>query len=92
MAGAARAQDPGDSAPASDAPTPSGWRDGAQVYASVCGHCHDAGVSPVILGRKLPAPLVTFFVRNGSRAMPAFRAAEIDDEALARLARYIAEN
>lgn len=73
-----------------DAPrTASGWRDGADVYANVCRHCHESGVAPVILGRKLPAPVIAVFVRNGNRAMPAFRAAEIDDAALAQLGDFI---
>jgi hypothetical protein len=31
-------------------------------------------------------------VRNGNRAMPAFRAAEIDDETLSKVAEYISKN
>lgn len=85
-AGTARSQ------PQEESRTTSGWTDGADVYAKVCGHCHESGVAPVIRGRKLPLVYVTVFVRNGSRAMPPFRAAEIDDVALARLAEYIAKN
>lgn len=72
-------------------PSP-GWKDGAEVYAKVCGHCHDTGVAPPLLGRRLPPPLVTAFARNGIRAMPAFRAAEIDDAALAKVAEYISKH
>ena len=72
--------------------TPSGWKDGAQVYAHVCGYCHDTGVAPVLLGRGLPPPLVTAFARNGVRAMPPFRAAEIDDAALEQVAEYISKH
>jgi mono/diheme cytochrome c family protein len=68
------------------------WKDGAQVYAKVCGYCHDTGVAPALLGRQLPPPLVTAFARNGIRAMPAFRAAEIDDAALAKVAEYISKH
>jgi mono/diheme cytochrome c family protein len=86
-AGVVRAQ------PAGEAPrTASGWRDGAEVYAKVCGHCHESGVAPAIRGRNLAPALVTLFVRNGSRAMPAFRAAEIDDDALARLGEFISKS
>ena len=70
----------------------SAWKDGAEVYAKVCGYCHDTGVAPVLLGRGLPPPLTTVFARNGIRAMPAFRAAEIDDAALAKVAEYISKN
>jgi len=31
-------------------------------------------------------------VRNGNRAMPAFRASEIDDESLKKVAEYISTN
>ena len=72
-------------------PSP-GWKDGAEVYAKVCGYCHDTGVAPALLGRGLPPPLVMVFARNGNRAMPAFRAAEIDDAALAKVAEYISKN
>jgi mono/diheme cytochrome c family protein len=86
-AGVARAQ------PAGETPrTAAGWRAGAEVYAKVCRYCHESGVAPVLLGRKLPAPVIAVFVRNGSRAMPAFRSAEIDDAALAQLGEYISKN
>ena len=97
VAGVARAQDEdaavaeGTSAATAE-PTASGWRDGAQVYANVCGHCHESGVGPAILGRQLPTILVTTVVRRGSRAMPAFRPSEIDDEALARVADFVASH
>lgn len=68
------------------------WKDGAQVYAKVCGYCHDDGkVGPPILNRELPPAYVRAVVRNGNRAMPAFRSAEIDDESLAKLAEYISK-
>jgi mono/diheme cytochrome c family protein len=74
------------------APQPNaGWKDGAEVYAKVCAHCHEAGVGPVLRGRGLPAEFFKIFVRNGNRAMPAFRAAEIDDAALAQLGEYLAK-
>ena len=44
------------------------WKDGAEVYAKVCGYCHEGGkVGPQLLGRS----------------------AEIDDDALAKLADFI---
>jgi mono/diheme cytochrome c family protein len=68
------------------------WKDGQEVYAKVCGYCHDQGVGPVIRGRALPSVYVRSMVRNGVRAMPAFRIAEIDDESLTKLAEYISAN
>lgn len=72
-------------------PEPSGpsWKNGEQVYRSACIYCHESPVAPELLGRELPPPLITTIVRSGLRAMPAFRAAEIDDQALADLAEYI---
>ncbi|ARO87812.1 cytochrome C [Nitrosospira lacus] len=68
------------------------WKDGAEVYAKVCGYCHDAQVGPVIRGRALPAAYIHAVVRNGNRAMPAFRPSEIDNQSLAKLAEYISKN
>lgn len=64
------------------------WKDGAEVYTKVCALCHDAKVGPVLLGRDLDPLYIKLMVRNGSRAMPAFRAAEIDDASLEKLAEY----
>jgi mono/diheme cytochrome c family protein len=68
------------------------WKDGTEVYAKVCAYCHDQGVGPVIRGRALPPVYIRNVVRNGNRAMPAFRAAEIDDETLSKVAEYISKN
>jgi mono/diheme cytochrome c family protein len=69
------------------------WRDGAEVYAKVCAYCHEGGpVGPQIRGRDLPTAYIRTVVRNGFRAMPPFRAAEIDDASLAKLAEYISKN
>lgn len=65
------------------------WRDGAEVYAKVCRHCHEANVGPVLKGRNLPVEYVRQVVRQGNRAMPAFRASEIDDGALNDVARLV---
>lgn len=65
------------------------WRDGGQVYQKVCAHCHEAGVGPVIKGRSLPTLYIERVVRHGNRAMPSFRPSEIDDVALADVARVI---
>ena len=69
------------------------WKDGAEVYTKVCAYCHEGGpVGPQIRGRELPAAYIRTVVRSGFRAMPAFRASEIDDESLAKLAEYISKN
>lgn len=68
------------------------WRDGAHVYEKVCRHCHDAGVGPTIKGRQLPPQYIERVVRYGNRAMPAFRPSEIDDAALAAIARMVSES
>jgi 4-cresol dehydrogenase (hydroxylating) cytochrome subunit len=65
------------------------WRDGGQVYEKVCGHCHEAGVGPVIKGRNLPMAYIERVVRYGNRAMPSFRPSEIDAVALNDVARLV---
>lgn len=67
------------------------WTGGEQVYAKVCGHCHDSSVAPVLKGRQLPPPYIAAVVRSGLRAMPAFPASHIDDRALQQVAEYLAE-
>jgi mono/diheme cytochrome c family protein len=68
------------------------WKDGAEVYAKVCSYCHETQVGPPIRKRELPPAYIRAIVRNGNRAMPAFRASEIDDESLSKLAEYISKN
>jgi len=65
------------------------WKGGENVYAKVCGHCHEAQVGPQLKGRQLPPPYITAIVRNGFRAMPAFPASFIDDNALQQVAEYL---
>jgi mono/diheme cytochrome c family protein len=67
------------------------WKDGAEVYSKVCAFCHEAKVGPMIRGRGLDPNYIRFIVRHGNRAMPAFRAAEIDDESLAKVAEYVSK-
>ena len=64
-------------------------KDGAEVYDKICAYCHETQVGPPIRNRKLPPLYIHAVVRNGNRAMPAFRASEIDEESLAKLAEYI---
>jgi mono/diheme cytochrome c family protein len=65
------------------------WKDGAEVYAKVCAYCHEEQVGPALRGRDLDPIYIRLIVRNGDRAMPAFRASEIDDESLEKLAEYV---
>ena len=65
------------------------WKDGAEIYAKICAYCHEAQVGPQIRNRDLPAAYIRAVVRNGNRAMPAFRPSEIDDESLVKLADFI---
>ena len=63
-----------------------------RTYAKVCGFCHDAGVGPAILGRELPVAYIENVVRHGLRAMPSFRSTEIDNAALASVARWVSQS
>jgi mono/diheme cytochrome c family protein len=69
------------------------WKNGAEVYDKICAYCHEphvgTQVAPKIRGRDLPPAYIHTVVRNGNRAMPSFRASEIDDASLAKLAKYI---
>ena len=65
------------------------WRDAEQAYQKICSHCHNTGIGPVILGRKLPVSFVTLIVRHGNGAMPAFRQSDIDNKTLNELAVLI---
>ena len=67
-------------------------RDGETVYHTVCQYCHETGVGPEIKSRQLAAAYTTYIVRNGFRAMPAFRPTEINDEELERVAAFIESN
>ncbi|HNO63100.1 MAG TPA: cytochrome c [Thauera aminoaromatica] len=63
-----------------------------RTYAKVCSFCHDKGVGPAILGRALPAAYIENVVRHGFRAMPSFRSSEIDNAALASVARWVSQS
>ncbi|MER0172159.1 MAG: cytochrome c [Nitrosomonas sp.] len=67
------------------------WKNGAEIYAKICAYCHEAQVGPHIRNRDLPAAYIRAVVRNGNRAMPAFRPSEIDDESLIKLADFISK-
>lgn len=68
------------------------WRDVEQIYASTCHYCHDTGVAPILLGRKLPLQYIDLRVRNGFNAMPAFKPSEIGVADLEALARWIEQS
>ncbi|MEH3107721.1 MAG: cytochrome c [Sphingomonas fennica] len=78
---------PGPLIAATPAPAP---RPPQAIYATTCGYCHGHNVGPIILGRALPPELVTFMVRHGKGAMPAFRPTEITPAELTALASWIA--
>ena len=67
------------------------WKDGAEVYTKVCALCHETQMGPPLRGRGLDQLYIALIVRNGSRAMPAFREAEIDDQTLKKLAAYVSK-
>lgn len=67
------------------------WKDGAEIYTKVCAYCHEAQVGPQIRHRNLPETYIRAIVRNGNRAMPAFRSSEIDDESVEKLADFISQ-
>ena len=65
------------------------WQSSQEIYDKVCGYCHEANVGPVITGRNLMPEYVQAIVRNGNRAMPAFRESEINDAALAGVVKLV---
>jgi 4-cresol dehydrogenase (hydroxylating) cytochrome subunit len=68
------------------------WKDGQHVYSKICSNCHEIGVGPVIKGRSLEPEYYRHVVRNGLRAMPAFRPTDIDDEALHQVADLLSKS
>lgn len=66
-------------------------KDAPKAYLDRCVYCHDTGVGPVLRGRGLTAGYIGLMVRNGIRAMPAFRSAEVDDKQIAELAAYLSK-
>jgi 4-cresol dehydrogenase (hydroxylating) cytochrome subunit len=65
------------------------WISGQEAYSKVCGYCHDKGIGPVIKEMNKNPDLVTYTVRHGNRAMPAFRRTELDDATLASIINYM---
>ncbi len=65
---------------------------GAAAYGRACGYCHDTQIGPSLRGRELDPETVKYFARHGSRAMPAFRSAEISDAELDAIAKLVSGN
>ena len=70
------------------------WKDPAHVYAKICSNCHENGVGPTIKGRAqgenpLTPEYYQYVVRNGFKAMPAFRVTDIDTPMLKKLSEYL---
>lgn len=68
------------------------WQDSQEIYNKVCGYCHEANVGPVITGRNLMPDYIAKVVRNGNRAMPAFRESEINEAALAGVVKLVSSS
>ena len=66
-------------------------KDAPKAYMDRCVYCHDTGVGPVLHGRGLNENYVGLVVRNGLRAMPAFRTVEVDDKQIAEVAAYLSK-
>lgn len=65
------------------------WQNSQEVYNKVCAYCHEANVGPVLTGRNLMPDYIKSVVRNGNRAMPAFRESEINEAALAGVVKLV---
>ncbi len=65
------------------------WRDAQQMYASTCAYCHGAGVAVELRGSGLPPEYIATVIRNGLRAMPAFRPSDFNDADIAALVEMI---
>ena len=65
---------------------------GEQVFAARCHQCHPGGaggLAPPINDKPLPVALIKTQVRKGLGAMPAFGDAEVSDEDLDAIAKYL---
>ncbi len=68
------------------------WQNSQEIYDKVCAHCHEHNVGPVITGRNLMPDYIKSVVRNGNRAMPAFRETEINEAALAGVIKLVSSS
>lgn len=62
-----------------------------KAYMDRCYFCHEFKVGPMLRGRGLHPDYIKHVLRNGSRAMPAFRQSEVDDQALAQLTTFLSK-
>lgn len=68
------------------------WKDTTVLYAKICANCHETGVGPVIKDRVDLAPeYYQLMVRNGNKAMPAFRITDIDTPTLVKLSESLSK-
>jgi len=63
---------------------------GDKLFSTHCSHCHELDVAPVIWG--YPEELVKIKVRSSTGSMPRFPIADIDQQELDSIARYIKEH
>lgn len=59
------------------------------TYSRTCGYCHGTNVGPILLGKGYPPEAITYMVRNGKGAMPAFRPTEISEAELQALSKWV---
>ena len=64
-------------------------RSGEALYQDICQYCHDTGIGPQLWARQLPSSYISYVVRHGQKAMPAFRLTEISKAELTRVATFI---
>ena len=65
---------------------------GHRVYSQHCHQCHPggaAGLAPAINDKPLPVTLIRAQIRQGHGTMPKFSEAEISDEEVDGIARYL---
>ena len=68
------------------------WKDVQVLYTKICANCHETGVGPVIKDREDLAPeYYQLMVRNGNKAMPAFRITDIDTPTLVALSQKLSK-
>ena len=81
-----------------EAPAASGPRDGATIYNSICGACHNTGAAgaPKIDDKAAWAPRLATgkdalikSVTNGKNAMPAKGGATLSDEEIKNVVEYV---
>ncbi|MGD9866123.1 MAG: cytochrome c [Pseudodonghicola sp.] len=67
---------------------------GEAAYEKLCARCHtgrEDAVGPNLKTGDYDADIIRFFVRHGSGPMPAFTESTINDDLMANIAAYLAE-